>query len=34
MAKTKVDSEERELLEAYESWEFESALDADRQMLP
>ena len=31
MAKTKLDSEEQELLEAYESGEFESDLDGDRR---
>lgn len=31
MAKTKLDSEEQELLEAYESGKFESDLDADRR---
>ncbi|WP_303288495.1 CopG family antitoxin [Marinobacter sp. SS8-8] len=31
MAKTKLDPEEQELLEAYESGEFESDLDADRR---
>jgi len=31
MAKTKLDFEEQELLEAYESGEFESDLDADRR---
>ncbi len=31
MAKTKLDLEEQELLEAYESGEFESDLDADRR---
>jgi len=31
MAKTKLDLEEQELLEAYESVEFESDLDADRR---
>ncbi|WP_148862167.1 CopG family antitoxin [Marinobacter fonticola] len=31
MAKTKLDPEEQELLEAYESEEFESDLDADRR---
>lgn|SRR5690554_320403 len=31
MAKTKLDPEEQELLEAYESSEFESDLDADRR---
>ena len=30
MANTKLDLEEQELLEAYESGEFESDLDADR----
>jgi len=31
MAKTKLDPEEQELLETYESGEFESDLDADRR---
>ncbi|MBY6104672.1 hypothetical protein [Marinobacter nauticus] len=31
MAKTKLNAEEQELLEAYESGEFESDLDADRR---
>ncbi len=31
MAKTKLDPEEQELLEAYESGEFESDLDTDRR---
>jgi predicted DNA binding CopG/RHH family protein len=31
MAKIKLDSEEQELLEAYESGDFESDLDADRR---
>jgi len=31
MAKTKLDPEEQELLEAYDSGEFESDLDADRR---
>jgi len=31
MAKIKLDPEEQELLEAYESGEFESDLDADRR---
>ena len=31
MAKTKFDPEEQEVLEAYESGEFESDLDADRR---
>ena len=31
MAKTKLDPEEQELLNAYESGEFESDLDADRR---
>ena len=31
MAKTKLDLEEQELLEAYESGDFESDLDADRR---
>jgi len=33
MAKTKLDLEEQELLEAYESGNFESDLDADRRAL-